>query len=326
MRDSYRPFDNRWLYWEADRRLLTAPSPGHLQHIRADNLWLSAAKEVRKGESEPQACFTRNAGSFHLIERGAAMFPAWLTEDGMDLDGNNQNRRPNLSDAARRYLDQLGLDVEDLFYHVLATLHDPAYRTQNAGGMRTGWPRIPLPDWPAGKSKDAATQLTASSRRGRTLAELLDVDKPVHGVTTDDPRPEIAGVAVPATTSGHNMSDDNDDFVLTAGWGYTNRGSVMPGAGNARERDLTTDESAAMGDASTILGPTTFDVYLNDNAYWSNVPDAVWHYELGGYQVLKKWLSYRERTVLTRPISVDELEYFTETARRIAAILLLITT
>ena len=81
-----------------------------------------------------------------------------------------------------------------------------------------------------------------------------------------------------------------------------------------------------MSDASAILGPTTFDVYLNDNAYWRNVPDAVWHYELGGYQVLKKWLSYRERTVLNRSISVDEIEYFTETARRIAAMLLHITT
>ena len=326
VRDSYRPFDDRWLYWEADRRLLTAPSPNYLQHIREDNLWLSAAKQLRRGESEPQACFTRNAGSFHLIERGAAMFPAWLIDDGMDFEGNNQDRRPNLSDAARRYLDRLGLGVDDLFYCVLATLHDPAYRDENAGGMRMGWPRIPLPGWPDGKSEDAATQLAASSRRGRTLAELLDVDRPVRGVTTGDLRPEIAAVAVPATTSGNNMSDDEDDFVLTAGWGYANAsGSVMPGAGNARKRDLTTDERAATGDASTILGPETFDVYLNDNAYWSNVPDAVWHYELGGYQVLKKWLSYREGTVLNRPISVDELEHFTDTARRIAAILLHIT-
>ena len=29
IRLTYRPFDNRWLYWEEDRRLLTAPSPGY---------------------------------------------------------------------------------------------------------------------------------------------------------------------------------------------------------------------------------------------------------------------------------------------------------
>ena len=37
-------------------------------------------------------------------------------------------RIPNLSPAAQRYLDRLGMGVEDLFYHVLAVLHDPAYR------------------------------------------------------------------------------------------------------------------------------------------------------------------------------------------------------
>ena len=36
-------------------------------------------------------------------------------------------------------------------------------------------------------------------------------------------------------------------------------------------------------------------------AYWCNVPAAVWRYKLGGYQVLKKWLSYRERNILARP-------------------------
>ena len=55
-----------------------------------------------------------------------------------------------------------------------------------------------------------------------------------------------------------------------------------------------------MGDAAGALGETTFDVYLNDRAYWRNVPAAVWGYRLGGYQALKKWLSYRERRVLGR--------------------------
>ena len=73
--------------------------------------------------------------------------------------------------------------------------------------------------------------------------------------------------------------------------------------------------------AAPTLGDTTFDVYLNDRAYWCNVPAAVWHYKLGGYQVLKKWLSYRERPILHRPLLPEEVQHFTNTARRIAAIL-----
>ena len=70
------------------------------------------------------------------------------------------------------------------------------------------------------------------------------------------------------------------------------------------------------------LGETTFDIYLNDRAFWRNVPAAVWTYKLGGYQVLKKWLSYRERNILDRPLKPEEVQHFTDTARRIAAILL----
>ena len=37
--------------------------------------------------------------------------------------------------------------------------------------------------------------------------------------------------------------------------------------------------------------------------------------------MLKKWLSYRERPVLGRPLHPDEVQHFTDTARRIAMIL-----
>ena len=39
--------------------------------------------------------------------------------------------------------------------------------------------------------------------------------------------------------------------------------------------------------------------------------------------MLKKWLSYRERPILGRPLTVDEVAHVRETARRIAALLLL---
>ncbi len=319
VQDSYRPFDNRWLYWEADRRLLTAPTPDYWPHIFAGNLWLSSAQHLRKGASEPQACVTQNVGSFHLIERGAAMFPAWLRDDGLGLDSGGAQRRPNLSLAAQRYLDRLGLGVEDLFHHALAVLHNPSYREANAGALRMEWPRIPLPGWPDGDTGGAAEELAASAARGRELAALLDSDTPVSGVTEGALRREIAAIAVPAVTSGGNMS--GDDFSVTAGWGHFGQGeAVMPGQGHAVERAYTSEERAALGEAVAALGETTFDIYLNDRAYWRNVPAAAWSYKLGGYQVLKKWLSYRESGVLGRALLPEEVQHFTNTARRIGAL------
>ncbi len=53
------------------------------------------------------------------------------------------------------------------------------------------------------------------------------------------------------------------------------------------------------------------------------MPAKVWGYSLGGYPVIKKWLSYRERDVLGRPLKLEEVTYVSEMVRRIAAILLL---
>ncbi len=409
VRYAYRPFDTRWLYWESDAGLLVRPRSDYVPNVFGENLWLAASEHLRKDAKEPQAFFTRHVSSLHLIESGSNMFPAWLREGGLGTDTSGA-RRPNLSPAARRYLERLNLTVEDLFHHVLAMLHDPAYRQANAGALRMEWPRIPLPGWPelsalvpsgrggsrsaqfpggeggsrtaptVAQAEHAAQTLAASAARGRELTRLLDCETPVPGVTEGALRPEMAAIAVPSTSDGRNLS--GDDFALTAGWGHFGSGqAVMPGQGRIVERAYTRSEREALGAAVPVmseegdsgtppghsqergpfkgpvgaglkpaptpsiqgapwdhagtravgdgfrvkpgmteegpaLGETTFDVYLNDRAYWRNVPAAVWNYKLGGYQVLKKWLSYRERPILARPLLPEEVQHFTDTTRR----------
>ena len=311
VRHAYRPFDNHWLYWEADGGLLDRPRADYKSHVFKGNVWLSFNKRPQKGATEPRACVIEQIGCHDLIGNATCFFSAWLRDDGEDT-----GRRPNLTGTARRYLDSLGLGVEDLFHHTLATLHDPAYRTANAGALHMEWPRIPLPGWPDGGDGEA---LAESAARGRELAALLDPDTPVSGVTEAPLRPDLAAVAVPATTDGRNMT--GDDFALTVGWGHLRAdGAVMPGQGRVVERAFTSEERAALGDALPALGETTFDVHLNDHAFWRNVPAAVWRYSLGAHQVLKKWLSYRKRTILDRNLSPEEVQHFTDIARRVAAI------
>ena len=126
-----------------------------------------------------------------------------------------------------------------------------------------------------------------------------------------------------ALAGGGNMADD--DFAVSAGWGHFGSGEVvMPGQGRVVEREYTDDERTAVADSIPTLGDTTIDVYLNDRAYWCNLPTAVWNYQLGGYQVLKKWLSYRESKVLGRQLQPEEVQHFTDTVRRIGAIMQLV--
>ena len=321
VRYAYRPCDTRWLYWEADGPLLDRPRVDYHTQVIDDNLWL----EIREKEARPE--FSRGTLCRNLADNfgnGLSSFmPLWLLDDGLGINDGGTQHRPNLSLSAQHYLDSMGARVEELFHHVIATLHDPDYRIANAGALRMEWPRIPLPGWPDGVADGAADALAESAGRGRQLAALLDSDTPVAGVTTGTLRPELSAIAVPMTTDGGNMA--GDDFAVSVGWGHFGSGEVvMPGQGRVEQRDYTADERAARGNAVPTLGDTTFDVYLNERAYWRNVPAAVWNYQLGGYQVLKKWLSYRESKVLGRSLQPEEVQHFTDTARRIAAILQLV--
>ena len=125
------------------------------------------------------------------------------------------------------------------------------------------------------------------------------------------------------------------DLAVTAGWGHAGqRGVTMPGKGKTVTRPWTSEELAAIGqgaealglsseEALAQLGDKAVDVYLNYVAYWRGVPAGVWSYTIGGYQVIKKWLSYREKALLWRDLKVEEVREVMRMARRIAAILLL---
>ena len=303
IRFAYRPFDIRWLYWEADGGLLDRPRPEYRPHVFEGNLWLVLQNKGRPDLSPPLVIC--NIGDLNQMNSGVYCVPVLLGDDGLESVDDREERRPNLSGTARSYLERINADVMDLVHHVIAVLHDSAYNRTNADALRAEGPRIPLPGWPDGEVEGAADAFARSATLGRELAALLDSETPVPGVTQAPLRPEIAAIAVPATTSGRNMA--GDDFALTAGWGHLGQGdAVMPGQGRSVERAYTPEECAAMGETLPALGATTFDIHLNDRAYWRSVPAAVWAYRLGGYQVLKKWLSYRERDILRRKLKAEE--------------------
>ncbi len=214
-----------------------------------------------------------------------------------------------------------------MFYHSLGVLSSPSYRIENTGAIRHDWPRVPLPE-----DREA---LLRSAELGRQVALLLDTGREVAGVAAraGAVRPELRPIGPVTRVGGGSLGAD--DLSLTVGWGHGGNGrAVMPARGRAVERAYTAEEREAMAagapalgltpeQVARLLGASTYDIYLNDVAYWRNVPARVWDYTIGGYQVLKKWLSYRERGVLGRALTPDEAREAKAMARRIAAILLL---
>ena len=256
-----------------------------------------------------------------FIDRGATCFPMHLHDEGLALDGVGAQRRPNMSAAAQRYLDRLGLGVEDLFHHALAVLHDPAYREANAGALRMEWPRIPLPGWPDGDAPGRRRRAARLRRPGPGVGRAAGPGDAGGGGDRRGAAPGVGGHRRPI----HRRRTEHDRRRLR---GHRRLGPLRLGrrrdAGPGPRRGARLHRRRAGGywaRPAAFLANATVDVHLNDNARWSNVPAAVWNYKLGGYQVLKKWLSYRESKVLGRSLLPEEVQHFTDTARRIAAIL-----
>ena len=326
----YRPFDLRWLYWEPETKLLDEKRTEYVRQWSKGNLWLCAVQQNRK-HFDPPAVVTQLA-SRHLIERGANLFPLSLaTDEGAHLFAGKKPA-PNLSHSAAEYLEGFGQEetevlVRLLFFHIIAMLYAPEYRTENVTPLRQDWPRIPLPA--------DRLALKASAALGEQIAALLDTETDVHGATCGKIAPAFKPIGVPSRLGGGELDTAANDLAVTAGWGHFGQANaVMPARGKLAERQYDENEAKAIDaealargvsakEVRRLLGERTCDVFLNGVAYWRNIPLNVWQYTIGGYQVIKKWLSYREDEILGRALKPEEAREVTNTARRIAAIILL---
>jgi hypothetical protein len=346
-RYALRPFDTRWCYYTAIRPVWNEPRPALWAQCWEGNAFLMVRPAgVAVPEGTP-LCFTRALGDNDAL-RGHAYYVPLRLHNGRRLEkhvqatlfaalGQNplaEEPAANLSRGARRYLQAARFRNPDeartaglIWMHALAIGYSPAYLTENADGIRRDWPRIPLP-------ADRKT-LEASAALGEQVAALLDTEADVPGVTGGRIGPGLKTIGPIAKVGGGALDPGGPDLEVTAGWAHFGKaGAVMPAKGKSAERAYDADEAAAIdaeaaaralsrSDVRRLLGERTFDVYLNGVAYWRNIPAKVWGYYIGGYQVIKKWLSYREHEILGRALQPDEAREVTNMARRLAAILLL---
>jgi hypothetical protein len=321
VRYPFKPLDVRWCYLDNLRPLFSEPSPQLLNQRFPGNTFFITRDTADKNPEGPPFFFSPVVCDYDCISGHARHFPLRLKVGaarragrgsldecalpGMEHDADKITA--NLSTSARTYLASLGLPDPDtdqataelIWYHALAIGYSPAYLAENADGIRQDWPRIPLP-----QAKDS---LLASAALGRQVAALLDTEAPVPGVTAGKIQDELRSIAVFQRVDGKPAKPEAGDLDLTAGWGHAGKGGVtMPGRGKLIRRDHG-----------------ACDIFLNDVAFWRNVPEPVWDYTIGGYQVIKKWLSYREKPLLGRGLTPEEVRYVTEMARRLTAIIAL---
>ncbi len=321
VRYPFKPYDVRWCYLENLRPLFSEPSPQLLNQRFQGNAFFITRDTADKDPEGSPFFFSPVVCDYDCISGHARHFPIRLnagpstrfsrqavdnhTLPGMETE--SEKITANLSPSARTYLASLDLPDPDtdqetaelIWYHALAIGYSPAYLAENTDGIRQDWPRIPLP-----QAKDS---LLTSTSLGRQVAALLDTEVPVPGVTAGKIRDDLKHIALFQRVDGKPANPESGDLDLTAGWGHAGKGGVtMPGKGKLIRR-----EDGAC------------DIFLNDNACWRNVPQPVWGYTIGGYQVIKKWLSYREKPLLGRGLTPEEVRYVTEMARRLTVLVAL---
>lgn len=318
-----RPLDVQWAYVDPTPKLWNeVRAKGLVLQTRDANRFLLVRRRAPRLDDGAPLLPATCLGEEHALHKDAYFIPYHLHPAEAENDGlfHTGDPTPNLSSRSLEYLGELGIAADDpdfdalLWWHALAIAYSPRYVADNPGGIAADWPRIPLPE-----TVDA---LSASADLGRRLADLLDPLRPLPAGV-----PSVVGPL--RRSDGRAAQPSLGHLDITVQWGIVQKsGAVMPGRGKLERRPFTEAERTGLGESADSLGAAC-DVYLNDGTYWACIPERVWEFKIGGFQVLKKWLSYREHgtaqnpSLLGRGLTVAEARDFTALAQRLTAVVLL---
>lgn len=306
------PFDRRYIYYVASQKWLNEARPEFARNA-SNNEWLVTVPEPRK-VSETWPVYASDLVNLHVHERGSVVFPRETRGEGLLSD-----RDANLPEATWRVLrGHFGLkgerrddDARDLvgklFRAALAVLHAPSYQAEHKSALSADWAHLPIP-------KDIALFERLVSA-GEKITRLLDTGRDANELIKTIIGTERARTLGPLKRAGGKQVRSEDLKVTVTYWGG-GKGRWIPRPFGAEE--MPPDEFKG------AWGEQTGDLYLNDLAYFGNVPERVWSYQLGGYPVLKKWLGYRQADRRDgNPLADDERRWFRQIIQRIASLLAL---
>jgi hypothetical protein len=294
----YKPFDFRHIYWEPDHGYLGTPSGKFVEAVKKipNNFYFEARQKENREE------FTRglvtNCLADNMGNGFSNYFPRFTISKTGDIVSNiNQSNLPQ----------GWPLKDDETFFYIVATLHSPRFLSRNRDMLTRAWPRIPV--------EIDIGHLQAMSNLGASLVRLyVDFQNPAFG-------PDISKqLAVPKIA-------DHEKLHVDASWGTKSNSGIMPGKGlpvsSKRETEIVV--ISPISNEKILVDIEVFDLSINDTLVIEAIPVIAWEKIISGYQVLKKWLSYRSFAVVRRNLSADEILYFCDAARRLTLIELLPT-
>ncbi len=282
----YRPFDWRALLY-ADY-MIDWPRLEVMKHMLAPNLSLCIGRAGSAADNQDwNIVFVANTlVDMNLFYRGGNIsYPLWLLGDRGGLAWG-ESRRSNFNAKFLQSLAQaLNLRVsgehglpqnvtpEGIFNFIYAVFHSPEYRTRYAEALKIDFARLPLPS--------SLQVFHEMERLGSELVQLHLVEEAAqralsarYDVSSKQWRYEVAkGRQIPIELA---FGGPEKPVVSRVGW-----------SNETVWIDAVKPKKAA-GDED-VTGTVGFH----------GVPEDVWDFHIGGYQVCEKWLKDRKGRVLT---------------------------
>jgi predicted helicase len=285
---SYRPFDDRKIYYSSD--MVDWGREGLMRHFASgDNIGLLTCRQSAVDSWEHVGVtkyITDDSRISNRTKERGYVFPLYLYSENGELfhvgDSGNitASRIPNIDLViARKIADIIGavyypvneyptigenerLTPENIFDYIYATLHSPSYRDKYKEFLKIDFPRVPYPT-----DRESFWQLVKLGEELRQL-HLLESPKVEQFITT---YPE-----------GGSNTVEKISFITT---------DTTPVISSVACPDMARVEEST--------NHKTGRVYINETQYFDNVPEIAWNFYIGGYQPAQKWIKDRKGRTLT---------------------------
>jgi len=293
----YRPFDIKWTVIDDTSKGFVAYSRyGTMRHMLSANLALISTRQLSSDSFRhifvTQSVIDGNTISLQTREYNYLFNLYNYPQRGQLIDASpwklsDKGRRPNLDPAfVQELVDKLDLSFitdgrgdlqttfgpEDIFHYAYAVFHSPAYRQRYAEFLKIDFPRLPL---------------TGDVALFRKLAQL--------------------GADLVAL---HLLEDD----YAAASWNLEGEDSPLAQTGVDFVLGSNSTTVGAMGKSSAWQkGCVYIDTsHIQTSSHFTGVPEAVWNFHVGGYQVCHKWLYDRRGNSKEpgRSLTPEDIEHY----------------
>ncbi len=313
----YRPFDEQWIFYHD--AVIERSRKEVMQHMVKDNLGLITVRQVAEGNfNHAFVSDTIVESRITLSNKGIGfLFPLYLYQQKDKPKKKSLSsimmlfeeqveyavRKPNLSQEFVEQLtkeykksfipdlsflrkqesrekeldsrfhgnDSQYITPEEIFYYIYAVLYSNIYRTKYAEFLKIDFPRVPFTkDYKLFKKMGDYGERLVSLH----LLKSSEIDKPVA-----------------------RFQGEGNDKVEKLRYFESPSPSSPPIKGG---ESAVRDKGAPSPLAGEGKGEREFGrLYINQDQYFEGIPQEVWEYQIGGYQVCAKWLKDRKDKTLS---------------------------